>query len=422
MNLEEARQVISDCDREMVALFERRMAAVREVAAYKMAEGLPVLDATREAEVLARNVALLSDQTLAREYTAFQNGVMGVSRAYQHRLMGDLYVNVGEGYDIRLSPGGLASAGKYMNLNRRVLIVTDSGVPTQYANAIAVQCKKPVVATIPQGEGSKNFTNFEKLSSILVQHSFDRHDCVVAVGGGVVGDLAGFVAASYMRGIDFYNVPTTLLSQVDSSIGGKVAVDFHGMKNIIGAFKQPKMVLIDPSVLATLSRRQYVAGLAEVIKMAATHDPVLFERLEREGLETPALDIIDAALRIKRGVVEEDEKETGLRRVLNFGHTVGHGIESRSGGQYMHGECVALGMLPMCAPAVRERLLALYEKVGLPTEQPYATDLIWGIMMHDKKMAGDTITYVWVEEIGSFEIRTASRGDYYNLVKEGLGR
>ena len=417
MNLDEARQVINECDAQMVALFEKRMGAVREVALYKMEQGLPVFDSAREQEVIARNVTLLTDGSLAKYFATFQNAAMGVSRVYQHQIMGDLFVNVQEGYPIHLVSGGLARAGEYLNLDRRVLVITDSGVPKEYAGTVAAQCKKAVVATLPQGEGSKNFSNFEKLCNIMLQNGFDRHDCVVAVGGGVVGDLAGFVAASYMRGVDFYNIPTTLLSQVDSSIGGKVAVNFQGVKNIIGAFKQPKCVLIDPEVLKTLDRRQYVSGFAEVVKMAATHNPELFALLEEQGLDADVATIIDGALRIKRAVVEEDEKETGLRRVLNFGHTIGHGIESYGKGALYHGECVALGMLPLCSFAVRARLLALYKKVGLPTTQPYGLNQIWGAITHDKKMEGDKITFVWVEEIGTFAIRSATLEEFKNLLK-----
>ena len=153
-----------------------------------------------------------------------------------------------------------------------------------------------------------------------------------------------------------------------------------------------------------------------MIKMAATHDKDLFARLESEGLAMPPHEMISAALRIKRQVVEADEKETGLRRVLNFGHTIGHGIESRGAGKYLHGECVALGMLPMCAPHVRERLLAVFKKVGLPTSQPFGIDMIWDAITHDKKMDGDEITYVWVDEIGTFDIRHTTLDTYRHIL------
>ena len=156
-------------------------------------------------------------------------------------------------YAVTIERGALSRAGSYMNLNRKVLVVTDSGVPAQYAQTVAACCATPVIVTIAQGEESKNIRNFEALCRAMLQNGFTRTDCVVAVGGGVVGDLAGFAAASFMRGIDFYNIPTTVLSQVDSSIGGKVAIDLDGIKNCVGAFHQPKAVLIDPEVLRMIT-------------------------------------------------------------------------------------------------------------------------------------------------------------------------
>lgn len=204
-------------------------------------------------------------------------------------------------YDIVLEPGAIKNAGELLNLNRRVLVVTDSGVPAQYAETVAAQCGEAAIVTIPQGEQSKCFDELRHLLSEMLDKSFTRGDCVVAVGGGVVGDLSGFAASCYMRGVDFYNIPTTLLSQVDSSIGGKTAIDFGGVKNIVGAFYQPKKVIIDPEVLETLSRRQLMAGLAEAIKMAATNDAELFELIENSADLTADLpQIIYRALMIKK--------------------------------------------------------------------------------------------------------------------------
>ncbi len=245
-------------------------------------------------------------------------------------------------YDIVLEPGALGRAGELLNLRRRVLIVTDSGVPERYAECVAAQCEKAVTVTVPQGEKSKCFDELQHILKAMLDNSFTRGDCVVAVGGGVVGDLSGFAASCYMRGVDFYNIPTTLLSQVDSSIGGKTAIDFEGVKNIVGAFYQPRKVIIDPEVLSTLSRRQLMAGLCEAIKMAATSDAELFSLIERSTELTADLpEIIYRALMIKKKVVELDPRETGLRKILNFGHTIGHAVESFNGGRLLHGECVA---------------------------------------------------------------------------------
>jgi len=243
----------------------------------------------------------------------------------------------------------------------------------------------------------------------------------VAVGGGMVGDLAGFAAASYMRGIDFYNVPTTVLSQVDSSIGGKVAIDLDGIKNCVGSFYQPKAVLIDPDVLNTLPQRHIAAGLAEAVKMAATFEEALLTRFEKENVLESIDEIIAASLRIKAAVVKEDEKERGLRRVLNFGHTIGHGIETAAGLDTLHhGECVALGMLPMCSDSLRPRLKAILEKLGLPTTCDVDADKVWQAMSHDKKLSGDTITVVYVEKAGSFALRKMPLRDLKETVYQFL--
>jgi len=316
-------------------------------------------------------------------------------------------------YDIVIERGALQKVGERIPLDRRVLIITDEGVPAVYAKTVAEQCKNPVVVTVPQGEDSKSVAQWEKLLTVMLENGFTRRDCVVAVGGGVVGDLSGFAAASYMRGVDFYNIPTTTLSQIDSSIGGKVAVNLAGIKNIVGAFHQPKKVIIDPEVLATLPKRQIVNGLAEAVKMALTSDAELFALFENEDPFAVMDTVIMRSLMIKKHVVEQDEKEMGLRKILNFGHTIGHGIESEEGLHgYYHGECVALGMLPMCAPAVRERLLTVLQKLELPTEYRFSLEKINAAMMHDKKSEGDTIIVTTVEEPGSF---TLSRITYDEL-------
>ncbi len=310
------------------------------------------------------------------------------------------------GYDIILERGALCRISELLDLDRRVLIVTDEGVPAKYAQTVSAACKHPTVVTVKEGEGSKSFPVLEQLCKTMMEREFTRTDCVVAVGGGVVGDLAGFAAASYMRGIDFYNIPTTVLSQVDSSIGGKVAINLDGVKNIVGAFHQPKRVVIDPEVLSTLPRRQIANGLAEAIKMSLTSDAELFTIFESGRAELEIDNVIERSLRIKKAVVEQDEKEMGLRRILNFGHTLGHGIEAeeKTHGLY-HGECVALGMIPMCSVSVRNRLLPVLSSLGLPTVLSGDLEEMLGLASHDKKRTGDEISVVWVEEVGSFELR-----------------
>ncbi len=320
-----------------------------------------------------------------------------------------MILSVSGEYDIVLEGGALSSAGKLLDLNRKVLLVTDDGVPRTYVETVAGQCREVFPVTLPKGEASKSLDNFALLLREMVKAAFTRDDCVLALGGGVVGDLAGFAASAYMRGIDFYNLPTTLLSQVDSSIGGKTAIDFEGVKNVVGAFYKPKRVLIDPDTLKTLDKRQLHAGLAEAIKMAATFNEALFTYIEKaEDLEAALPYIIEQSLRIKKRVVEEDFKEAGLRRALNFGHTVGHAIEALAGGALLHGECVSIGMTYAASPAVLARLVPLLERYGLPTKAEASPYALLPFLLRDKKMKENGIVTVYAEELGSFVFKTLS--------------
>lgn len=328
-----------------------------------------------------------------------------------------LHINLGKNsYDVFLKRGGLNEAGKLFNLDRKVLIVTDDGVPSQYAKIVAEQCSGSVCVTLPQGERTKSFFYFELLCKKCLEAQLTRNDCIVAVGGGVIGDLAGFTAASYMRGIDFYNIPTTVLSQVDSSIGGKVAINLDNIKNIVGAFYQPRGVVIDPEILKTLSLRQISNGLAEAIKMGLICDEKLFYLFEKENPMDYIDEIIWRSLKAKQFVVQKDECENGLRRILNFGHTIGHGIESC--GQLYHGECVALGMIPMCAPSIRKRLFSVLKKLNLPTQFNFDKDVVLKAIFHDKKSDRDLINMIFVEEIGKAVQKTIKKSELYRFLEK----
>ncbi len=425
--LQKARQEIDLTDREMAILFERRMKAVAEVSAYKKNHGLPILDSDREEAVVSKNTELLENAELRPYYEEFLRDTMKVSRHYQEKLLEatpSVSTGVTDGPYV-VERGALSRVGAYLNLDRRVLILTDDGVPPMYAETVAEACAYPIIATYPQGEDTKSFEVLADVAAVMLENGFTRTDCVVAVGGGVIGDLAGFAAATFMRGIDFYNIPTTLLSQVDSSIGGKTAINHEGIKNCVGAFYQPKKVVIDPDVLSTLPPRQIANGMAEAIKMALTCDRELFERIEAGNPMEMLDEIILSSLRIKKSVVDRDATEKSLRRVLNFGHTLGHGIESqaalRDGDRALyHGECVALGMLCMCAPHVRKRLIPVLKKAGLPTETDIDINAALAAVSHDKKMDGSKINYVYCPKIGAFEFRSASL-DEYNEVVENSG-
>ena len=259
----------------------------------------------------------------------------------------------------------------------------------------------------------KSMKILESVLRQMLEFNMGRGDLVIAVGGGVVGDLAGFAASIYMRGIDFINCPTTTLSMIDSSIGGKTAVDLGETKNIVGSFWQPKLVIVDPSTLATLPRRQYINGLAESVKASLLADPELFAIFEKGDIDEQIGEIIYRSLRFKKSIVEQDETEHGMRKALNFGHTIGHGIEAVKGvkgrrtvGLY-HGECVALGMLPMIeSKALQKRVRAVYRRLGLPLRTAYNKDKVYAEMLHDKKAQGGQITVIKVPGLGCWRAET----------------
>ena len=317
-------------------------------------------------------------------------------------------------YDIILKRGCLSNLHQFTDLtHRRVFVLTDSGVPAQYARTVADQCENGTVYTIPQGEGSKCLKVYGQVLTAMLEFGMDRKDLLVAVGGGVVGDLGGFCAASYMRGIDFVNCPTTTLSQIDSSIGGKTAIDLGSAKNIVGAFWQPQVVLVDPDTLTTLPRRQYINGLAEAVKAGLIADPELFDVFEHGDVDKDIETIIYRSLLVKKKIVEQDERESGARKALNFGHTIGHGIEAvkgvrgrRTNGLY-HGECVALGMLPMIEDrSLQKRTRAVLRKLGLPVRTGVDKHKVLEYMRHDKKSGGKSITVIRVPGLGCWRADT----------------
>ena len=328
------------------------------------------------------------------------------------------------GYDIILKRGCLRNLHQFTNVqNRKVFVLTDSGVPAQYAQTVADQCPDSTVYTVPQGEGSKSLKVYGQVLQAMLEFGMTRKDLLVAVGGGVVGDLGGFCAATFMRGIEFAQCPTTTLSQVDSSIGGKTAVDLGETKNIVGAFWQPCVVLIDPDTLDTLPRRQYVNGLAEALKAGIIADPELFALFEKGDVEDNIEEIIYRSLQVKKRVVEQDERENGMRACLNFGHTIGHGIEAvkgirgrRTNGLY-HGECVALGMLPMIEDKqLVKRTRAVMRTLGLPVRTGVDKHKVLGYMQHDKKSRGDSITVIRVPGLGCWRADKIAVSDLGSLL------
>ncbi len=332
--------------------------------------------------------------------------------------------NKNNDYQIIIKHHLLEEIDKYIPCENKILIITDSNIPNEYINMMKNRLKTNYVYTIKAGEKSKSLESFEKILGYLSENEFTRKDVIVALGGGVVGDLAGFVASSYMRGIDFYNVPTTLLSQVDSSIGGKVAVDLgvnnKVIKNIVGAFYFPKKVLIDPETLRTLDKRILYEGLFEAIKMSMTFDEDLFTLIEEsDDLNTIIDEVIYKSLLIKQMVVENDPFEYNLRKTLNFGHTIGHAIESSKELVLYHGEAVGYGMLYVTSKNILPRLSRILHKYGLTNINIDNNDVL-NYLKHDKKREDFTISMIFCEEIGSYQIRKLTIQEIEELLKENL--
>ena len=321
-------------------------------------------------------------------------------------------------YPIYLERGILNHAAEYVS-GSNVFLISDDGVPEQWRSALQKQFPDAVMHVIPQGEGSKCFSVLQDVLARMLEEHLSRKDTVIALGGGVVGDLSGFAASVYMRGIRYVNIPTTMLSMVDSSIGGKTAIDFHGIKNCVGAFWQPSVVLIDPDVLSTLDDRLLHEGMAEAVKMGMTHDPALFELFESDSYMDHMEEIIIRALEVKRGVVERDERESGERKLLNFGHTYGHAYESYYElNRYLHGECVAMGMMTVLEEgALKERLAAVLKRLDLPADCDADKEEICRLVQSDKKADHGMVTMVQVHELGHGVLENWDR----KRIRKGIG-
>ena len=337
-----------------------------------------------------------------------------------------LNVNLGDrSYPIYVGAGILDSLGQRLReagLARKVAVVTNPTVAQLYLDAVHGSLDyagfEVVPILVPDGEEHKTFKSLTTIYDRLIAERCERKSSVLALGGGVIGDLAGFAAATYLRGVPYVQVPTTLLAQVDSSVGGKTGVNHENGKNLIGAFYQPKLVLIDVNVLASLPRRELLAGLAEVIKYGIIEDPQLFRDVEKKLKKIVALDrellqrIVVTSCSIKARIVEMDEREENQRAVLNFGHTIGHALEAATNYQrFLHGEAVAVGMVKAVMLSVQhgfcdqqsfERILKIITEAGLPSEIPAGVSLqsVIQVIQLDKKAAEGRIKFVMSEGIG----------------------
>lgn len=327
-------------------------------------------------------------------------------------------------YDIVFASGFSALQEEFLKQDdyksRKVCIVTDSNVEPLYAQAVKEAVSPCVRAceifVFPAGEANKNLQTVQSLYAFLIEHHFDRKDMLAALGGGVVGDLTGFAAATYLRGVDFIQIPTTLLSQVDSSIGGKTGVDFDAYKNMVGAFYMPKLVYMNLDTLQTLEERQFFNGFAEVMKHGLIRDAKFYEWMvsnmyEICGREAAVmLELVKRSCEIKRSVVEKDPTEQGDRALLNFGHTLGHAIEKNSNFTMLHGECVALGCVAAAFISWKRERISMEEyyeirDMFVPFNLPISTDnldveRIVELTKSDKKMKGGQIRFVLLDKIG----------------------
>jgi 3-dehydroquinate synthase len=329
-------------------------------------------------------------------------------------------------YDIKIGSGLIGKLGSEcarLKLGQRCAIITDTNVGRQYAkpayNALVQAGFEPSLVIVPAGETAKSLKSVHSCYDRLASHRLERKSFIVALGGGVVGDLAGFVAATYLRGIPFVQVPTTLLAHVDSSVGGKTGVNLKAGKNLVGAFHQPRLVLCDLEALATLPAREFRAGLAEIIKYGIIYDAALFTRLERDlpkllRRESKTLgEVIARCCEIKADVVGQDETESGLRAILNFGHTIGHGLEAISSyGKYLHGEAISIGQVAAAKLSTAlaglpekdtTRITELFQRAGLPTEVKLNASQrpkLLAAMKLDKKVSNGEIKFVLAQRIG----------------------
>ena len=326
-------------------------------------------------------------------------------------------------YDVLIGAGLLTLVGLFLKEKGyagKAVVITDPNVKSRYGDALerslAKNGFKVTTLVVPAGEDQKSLDNAVRLYEQLTDAYAERSTPIVALGGGVIGDLTGFVAATYLRGVPFVQLPTTLLAQVDSSVGGKVAVDHERLKNKIGAFHQPRLVIADTDTLKTLPKAELANGLAEAIKTAAVRGKEFFVYLEQNVEKLRALDIsaleeaVYQCVSIKAEIVEKDERDAGLRNILNFGHTIGHAIESVSHFGVRHGEAVAVGMVATARISNRmgllsysevDRLITLVEKAGLPARMPdLDTSAILKAMRHDKKVESGQVRFVLLKEIG----------------------
>lgn len=342
--------------------------------------------------------------------------------------MNIVHVSASRSYEVKIGQGLLGNIGEEAAklTAGQTLVVSDENVAPLYLAQVVENLRKAGLtvssASVPAGEASKRPEYYVNLLNILAAKRLSRSDAVIALGGGVVGDLAGFAAATYLRGIPVVQIPTTLLAMVDSSVGGKTAIDLPAGKNLVGAFHQPSLVLCDPDVLSTLPEDIFRDGCAEVIKTAVLFDRDLFDHLRENGMNFDREAVIARCVAHKRDVVCRDEFDTGERQLLNLGHTVGHAVEKCSNFAVSHGKAVAVGTAIMARAFSEDadEIITVLRAFGLPTETEFSPEELAEAALADKKRSGDTLTLVIPERIGKATLKKIPVGDLPAVIKAGF--
>ncbi len=338
-------------------------------------------------------------------------------------------------YEVLIGPGLIEQSGTLIRqtvISKTVLIVTDDIVDSLYGEALEASLIKAgfecIKYVFPNGEGSKNINTYTDILEFAARNELTRDDCMIALGGGVVGDITGFAAATYLRGIAYIQVPTTLLAMVDSSVGGKTAVDLQSGKNLAGAFYQPKLVIADTDTLSTLPESVFAEGMAETIKYGILFDRDFFNFLNENDAEKNTEYIVGRCVCFKRDIVNEDEKDRGVRGLLNLGHTVGHAVEKLSQYGISHGSAVAIGTViiargaykcGLCEFDLSDEIIGIYNKYGLPVSTAFTADELLCVCRHDKKNGADGITLVLPETIGKCRLYKTDFNELMKIIEKG---
>ncbi len=320
-------------------------------------------------------------------------------------------------YQVIIQEGLLTKLTSYLKKQDEIVIVTDDGIPSEYIKLLLKQLPTSFLITVPAGEATKTLETANMIWQKMLENGFTKSTTMIGIGGGMIGDLAGFCASLYLRGIQYIQIPTTLLAQIDASVGGKTAINAPIMKNAIGLIKQPSLVLIDPLTLQTLPKRQLNSGIAEMIKYGLIASKTIFEKLQAPLTLSAFSPLIHECIKIKARIIEQDEQDLGLRQLLNYGHTIGHALEQYSQYKLLHGEAIAIGMLLMAKEKPYYKTLRnLLRKYNLPTTYDYDPHKLLKYIQTDKKHYGSKLNIVLVNDIGKSYIKKVDSSDILNYL------